>query len=206
MMSFECLSPYNITTKEDYYSLIIFIEKIFNIDYFFDEYGYSIKESFGQDFYNFIKNNHFITNLQNTEILSMLMRSGDDVDLDSFSDILLKDVCSDYEDVATLTEEEFKAIYAWFVSDNDCYGKMLLEEIKESNDNLNWDYLFNNIPDSDFPEIEVQEDLNCTIPLKDVNKLKSGIESLESITEELEDNDIMLEIINSMKKILDKIV
>ena len=55
MMSFECLSPYNITTKEDYYSLIIFIEKIFNIDYFFDEYGYSIKESFGQDFYNFIK-------------------------------------------------------------------------------------------------------------------------------------------------------
>lgn len=200
------MSTYNISTKEEYFSFVMFVEKVFGLDDFFEEYGYPENDDFVKEFYEFLRKKRFLTTSQNMNLIALLMKNDNYTGIEDIEEILVEDISEDYKDIATLTTDEFKAMYCWFISINDSYGKELIEEVIDANVNLNWEYLLKNIPNTDFPKINIQN-TECIISSKDFDSLRSGIESLDELCANLEDSTstMMSKIIKSMKKIIDKI-
>lgn len=191
-------------TKEDYFSLMNFIKNILDFESVLYHYDleYSNLKDFPMDFYNFLDVNHFFTIDQKSTLLNLL-RDDSLYNISDFMDVLVKDYSSDYSDVSTLNIKQFESILCLFFEKHQKFGDSIFEDIIADITSVNWEYLFSIVPEIEYEEPPIQND-EYNIKLKDLNAMKNAIEDLDNLIGE--EDKILKDIIDSLKKITERIV
>ena len=191
-------------TKEDYFSLMNFIRNILDFESVLYHYDleYSNLKDFPMDFYKFLDVNHFFTIDQKSTLLNLL-RDDSLYNISDFMDVLVKDYSSDYSDVSTLNIKQFESILCLFFEKHQKFGDSIFEDIIADITSVNWEYLFSIVPEIEYEEPPIQND-EYNIKLKDLNAMKNAIEDLDNLIGE--EDKILKDIIDSLKKITERIV
>lgn len=191
-------------TKEDYFSLMNFIRNILDFESVLYHYDleYSNLKDFPMDFYKFLDVNHFFTIDQKSTLLNLL-RDDSLYNISDFMDVLVKDYSSDYNDVSTLNIKQFESILCLFFEKHQKFGDSIFEDIIADITSVNWEYLFSIVPEIEYEEPPIQND-EYNIKLKDLNAMKNAIEDLDNLIGE--EDKILKDIIDSLKKITERIV
>lgn len=191
-------------TKEDYFSLMNFIRNTLDFESVLYHYDleYSNLKDFPMDFYKFLDVNHFFTIDQKSTLLNLL-RDDSLYNISDFMDVLVKDYSSDYSDVSTLNIKQFESILCLFFEKHQKFGDSIFEDIIADITSVNWEYLFSIVPEIEYEEPPIQND-EYNIKLKDLNAMKNAIEDLDNLIGE--EDKILKDIIDSLKKITERIV